>query len=1044
MKSIIEQLEDFVYTYNINRAYMYKEEDIKYVGKSTFNKEEKFDFIVNDKDSSEKQIVKIGLEQKVLSSVYCSCMDFKNSKACEHIAAVVMNNQDILSPSNHNDYIIEKSKEILNIFSKKKSLGTIKQKLNVEYTFTLVKTYWSKEWSLKFKIGLDKLYAVGPKYHKFINSFYNQEATVEFGKLFIYDPQKYFFSKEDEEILRFLYDNCNYHQGELRINSKDICRFLKLFSEKEFYIYNVGLIKGIDEGIPFNITLNKEKENYILDVNINKSLIPLTSNCEYILYEKQVYHLNKEYANLLKVLLEDEIQTLVFKEEDLRTFNEGLLPIIRKDIEVSEDLKEFDLDVKPDIKLYFDIDKEQITCKIIFNYNGQEVDYFDKSTNLLRDLNLENNVLNELVDYNFQIQGSKIILQSLELIVNFLENEIHSLAEKYDIFTSEELKKVNVKKKLKISSMFSIGKDNILHYDFDLDDISQEELKNVIASLKSEKKYHRLKNGEIINLEDESLNELNDLIEDLDLSLADEEHIIPKYKAIYLDSLKSSKYSNIKTNNLFDEFITKFKNNIDVNVTFTNEEKQTLRNYQQYGVQWLYKIHKCDLGGILADEMGLGKSIQTIYFIKKLLQEDKKSKFLIVCPTALVYNWLNEFQKFAKEITVDVLIGYKNQRLQKLKDYSSDVFITSYGTLREDIDEYQDKIFKVCIIDEAQNIKNPLSISTKQVKKIQADTKLALTGTPLENSVTEIWSIFDFIMPGFLSSATRFNKKYQFQNFNDDVNKELDNLKSVIAPFILRRKKKDVAKELPEKLENNIFIDLGKEQRKYYASEIKKVQEEMDLIIQNEGFNKSKLYILQLLTKLRQICIDPRLVVDNYQGESAKIENLLKLVVELINNNHKILLFTSFKKSLDIVKKKFEKEGITYYVIDGSVPSKIRQELVEKFNQDETNVFLITLKSGGTGLNLTSADIVIHLDLWWNPQAENQATDRAHRIGQKNTVEVIKLIAKGTIEERILELQKKKQALSDKLIEKGQSSQMELTQLSEEDVRSLLIYENMD
>jgi SNF2-related protein len=290
----------------------------------------------------------------------------------------------------------------------------------------------------------------------------------------------------------------------------------------------------------------------------------------------------------------------------------------------------------------------------------------------------------------------------------------------------------------------------------------------------------------------------------------------------------------------------------------------------------------------------------------------------------------------------------------------------------------------------------------------------------------------------------KFNKKYKFEDIDNDARSKLKILHELISPFILRRKKNEVAKELPEKQENNIFIELSKQQQKYYAVEIQKVREEMDLVIKTDGFKKSKMYILQLLTKLRQLCIDPRLVFTDYNGPSTKIENLLRLVLEIKNNNHKMLLFTSFKKALDILKKEFDSNGVSYYVIDGTVKAKDRQNLVDDFNNDDTDIFLITLKSGGTGLNLTSADVVIHLDLWWNPQAENQATDRAHRIGQKNKVEVIKLIAKGTIEEKILELQKKKKQLSDNLIEKSDSSNIELSQLTEEDIKNLLTYENVN
>ena len=342
------------------------------------------------------------------------------------------------------------------------------------------------------------------------------------------------------------------------------------------------------------------------------------------------------------------------------------------------------------------------------------------------------------------------------------------------------------------------------------------------------------------------------------------------------------------------------------------------------------------------------------------------------------------------------------------------------------------------VIDEAQNIKNANAMITKAVKMVKSRTKIALTGTPLENSIVELWSIFDFIMPGLLGSLTKFNDKYHFRDNDDSYNDKLLKLKKVTSPFIMRRKKSDVAKELPDKIENNIYIDLGEKQKILYSNEVKNVKKEIDKLLKVNNFNASKAQILTLLTRLRQLCVDPRLIYENYTGESIKIESLINILKEIIANHHKVLIFTSFKSAFEIIEEEFVKNEISYYKIDGSVTSKNRKNLVDKFNNDTTNVFLISIKSGGTGLNLVSADVVIHLDLWWNPQVENQATDRAHRIGQTKNVEVIKLITRGTIEERILELQKKKQKLSDDLIEKGEIINNEIASLTEQDIKKLL------
>ena len=523
-----------------------------------------------------------------------------------------------------------------------------------------------------------------------------------------------------------------------------------------------------------------------------------------------------------------------------------------------------------------------------------------------------------------------------------------------------------------------------------------------------------------------------------------DEGTLPKYRAIYLSSLQKEKYNIIETNNIFDEFIEKFNKYKDIELSISKKDQKVLRDYQLTGVKWLYNIYKCELGSILADEMGLGKSIQLIYLIKQIIKEQKDAKILIVAPTSLIFNWEKEFDKFGKELKYQVIYGTKQKRIEQLEKNDSNILITTYGLLREDLEIYKKINFEVMAIDEAQNIKNISTMISKAVKKVNAKVKLALTGTPLENSVLELWSIFDFIMPGYLANLKAFQAKYNIKDMNKENIDKLNNLNDQIKPFILRRKKQDVLKDLPPKIENNIYIELNETQKNLYAANVKETKEEMEKIIATEGYKKARFKILQLLTKLRQLCIDPRIIYSNYKGESSKITHLVNLTKDIIKNNHKILIFTSFKTALDIVEKELNKQNIKTYTIEGSVNSKKRMELVEKFNNDDTNVFLITIKSGGTGLNLTSADVVIHLDLWWNPQVENQATDRAHRIGQKNSVEVIKLICKGTIEERILELQNKKKLLAETLIEGEDRDQNIISSLTEEDIKSLFQYDNKE
>ena len=492
----------------------------------------------------------------------------------------------------------------------------------------------------------------------------------------------------------------------------------------------------------------------------------------------------------------------------------------------------------------------------------------------------------------------------------------------------------------------------------------------------------------------------------------------------------------VRLDNRFENLIDKFNQYKNSDINLPKSDLKILRDYQEIGVKWLTTISACGFGGILADEMGLGKSIQTIMYIKLKLQKNKNAKFLIVVPTSLIYNWENEFHKFEKNISILLVNGTKEKRMNLLeKDYQ--VLITSYGLLRQDIDNYKKIHFDTCIIDEAQNIKNLNTEVTKACKGICADTKFALTGTPIENSILELWSIFDFIMPGYLSNLSKFKRLYSAKEIEENP-ELLYELNKQIAPFILRRRKKEVLKDLPEKLENQVLVELDEYEKKLYIGEQIRTKELIEETIEKEGFMKSQILILSLLTKLREICIDSRLIVDQETRVGSKIKTLLEIVNGAISNGHKILVFSQFASALGLIRQELDQENISYYYLDGSTPAKRRMEMANAFNIDETNIFLISLKAGGTGLNLTSADIVIHVDPWWNPQVENQATDRTHRIGQKKVVEVIKLVAKGTIEEKIVELQNKKKNLSEQVIEGENRDQIILSKLTEKELRNLL------
>jgi SNF2 family DNA or RNA helicase len=997
-------------------------------------------FKVNSQHLNYYYDVNIITRNKEVISFYCECPQFSKYHTCKHVAACLINNSDLFLDKNS---CLDISNEILSSFIRNNHFGGIKERvfINLELDFS--------NRSFKIIIGLKKKYTINreSRFDSFMDAFLNNEEYV-FGVGFTYDPKIHYISDHDRDLLIYLHGyshRWNSNSNPFELNERELSSLLERLQSCDFLIVGHSIVHGVCYGFPTRFCLKSGSSNYELFIDDFENYSFIDNSFKYCVYDSILYVIPNTYSDLIISMVSNHLDSLIIDSEHVDVFKNGLLQDIKNDIKIDDDINDIVVCGNPSVSLYFDLNRDIVNCNIKFDYNGCLVDFFDKSSLVVRDFNFEGNILNVLLSYGFVRNNDKLILNEFDLIGDFLSNGIVDLGSKYSVFTSKKMNDIRIIKRSVVQSNFSIGSDGIMSYSFSTDNIDMSELDKIFSSLRSKKKYYKLKNGNYIDLMgNNELNELMGIFDDLELSAQDSNGniIIPKYRALYIDSLKNSKYRSIHTDNSFDCFINNFKKYKDVSISF-GSDSSILRDYQKDGVRWLYTLYKCDLGGILADEMGLGKSLQSICFIKQVLLEKPSAKIMIVCPTSLVYNWKKEFDKFANDLKYVVVSDSKSRRRQIINDFDDySIFITSYGLVRNDNDEYENKFFDVCIIDEAQNIKNYQSLMSREVKKIKAHTKIALTGTPIENSVLELWSIFDFIMPGYLASIHKFKDSYGISDVDSESLSRLDNLNYLIQPFILRRKKSDVVTDLPDKIENNIYLDLPSKQKKLYLSILKESEREFQNIVSNEGFMNSKLKILQLLMKLRQVCVDPHILFDNYTGESIKMEKLLETVMGYVADGHKILIFSSFKTVIDRVKVMFDDNNISSYTISGSVESKRRMELVDKFNSDSTNCFLITLKSGGTGLNLVGADVVIHLDIWWNPQVENQATDRAHRIGQSKNVSVIKFITRGTIEEKILELQNKKRLLSDKLVE-GKSSIM-LNSLDEREIRSLLSYSDID
>ncbi len=617
------------------------------------------------------------------------------------------------------------------------------------------------------------------------------------------------------------------------------------------------------------------------------------------------------------------------------------------------------------------------------------------------------------------------------------------------VFTTEKYRRIGNAVLPKASVGVKLESD-LLKLDFDLDQFPIAELMSALEQYRHKKKYYRMKDGGFIDLSNHELAELLSFVDDFGLSKNDLEKgsfEIPKYKSLLNSMLKNSQSIKFDRDGHFKSLIRGMSAIEDRDHTIPRGLDPVLRDYQKEGFQWLKTMTEYGFCGILADEMGLGKTLQIISLLedaRELLTEEessgisdekasKKSRSLalIISPASLVLNWEKEIQKFAPDICTLPIIGTAGERKKLIKKAEREtVILTSYDLFRRDLEQYQAIEFDFCIIDEAQYIKNPSTQNAKAVKLVKSKQRFALTGTPIENRLSELWSIFDFLMPQYLFSYNKFKEKYETAIVRDHDEEKTESLRRQVAPFMLRRLKKNVLKELPEKIETVIYAKLAGEQQKLYKANLAKAKLEIGKEIKEGGFESNKIAILALLTRLRQLCCHPSLCYEDYKQGSGKLDACMELIEEAVSGEHKVLVFSQFTSMLEIIENELKRADIPYYKLTGSTPKEKRAQLVEAFNDEsgemqeigeDAHVFLISLKAGGTGLNLTAADVVIHYDPWWNFAAQNQATDRAHRIGQKKNLQVYKIIAEGTIEEKILKLQESKKDLAEAVITENQA-----------------------
>lgn len=730
-------------------------------------------------------------------------------------------------------------------------------------------------------------------------------------------------------------------------------------------------------------------------------------------------------------------------------FYHRILPSLQDIVDIKETEPErFRKYLLPDAHFifYLDAQDKNVTCRLHARYGEKEVSVLDILNNRsgmepYRDTPREEEVLHQTMLWFPEVDermGELHCGTNEDLVYRIMESGTEKLMEVGEVRCTKRFLGYHAVRSVKVSVGVSVS-SGLLELNISTDNIPQNEMLDILNSYRTKKKYYRLKDGSFVNLSDSSLEMLAELMESMQLKpkefVKGKMHL-PMYRTLYLDKMLEENDSIYSTRDShFREVVKNFKTVKEADFEEPESLSKIMRNYQKNGYKWLRTLEAWQFGGILADDMGLGKTLQVIAVLLAAKQEGRRETSIVVSPASLVFNWGEEFQKFAPELKFSLITGTQDERQLKIKAYKeSDVIVTSYDLLKRDIDHYEDKQFAYEIIDEAQYIKNHTTEAAKAVKIIKSRIRYALTGTPIENRLSELWSIFDYLMPGFLYSYDVFKRELESPIVKNNDEQAMRRLQKMVNPFILRRLKEDVLKDLPQKLEESRLVKMGSTQQTLYDAQVLHMRERL-AGQDDEEFNKNKLLILAELTKLRQICCDPSLCFDNYEGGAAKLEACMELIQSAIDGGHRMLVFSQFTSMLEILQKSMDSLGIAYYTITGSTSKEKRLELVKEFNEGNTPVFLISLRAGGVGLNLTGADMVIHYDPWWNLAVQNQATDRAHRIGQTKKVIVYKLIMKNTIEEKILKLQETKKNLAEQVIG---SDSGQIGSLSRDEIMELL------
>ncbi len=976
-----------------------------------------------------------------LVSDQCSC----RVPGCEHVVCSMLNFTKETNASVSRNKAKEIKNDLTKVFSKnlQVDIGVLNtERLQIQPIFDF------DSLTLSFRTGSKKFYLI-KSINEFLQTLEN-ETTYHYTQTFHIQNSISSYTENAQAIIQFLkyeLDYNFYNQDTVKyieITSLNIDKTFELFqkfaeSKEKMYtklpngnLEELVLVDNFDTNTYTDFLYDLEfTENNIILKNSHFSYPTLQGYRQgYIFKDNAILKLPNDFFGCL-VNINDTFSSLKSEEinftyEEISDFLSFVFPYLKKYnlientyVDKLFDYGYYDLETK----IYFDIKKKNVLANVVFCYGEQEIPYYSTENIPFRNQIKELEVVKTLNFFNFSDTGNSFVVSKDDDIFNFISSGFDTFRNLGEVFVTDAVRRYLHKLNDLAPTVSIKTSNNLLNVDFDYAGVDVKEMRQILDAFTKNKKFFRLDNGEFINLQK---NDVKELVELLHISeVEDDNFYLPLSKSFSLEH-----FSELKINKdaAFIDMILYIKNYDDV-VLNLDHINLDLRSYQLSGVKWLYSLYKNGLGGILADDMGLGKTIQTVSLLSEIKARQKSLKALIVVPTSVLYNWEQELTRTANNLTYTLVFGTQKTRTE-LIEFDTDVYIATFDTVRRDIKSY-DQDFDLLIVDEAQYIKNHNTQTAKAIKKIKRKATFALTGTPIENSLSELWSIFNLCLPSLLGSFNNFNKNYIKSIVQYDNKEVMTLLKNQISPFILRRFKADVLTELPDKIETTITCDMTDEQEMIYNTFLLEARGEIYSGLENHTMDTMS--ILSKITRLRQLACHPQLVKNDYLKNSGKLDATLELLESVLAQGHRVLIFSQFTAMLNIISDKLTHNlNEPHFYLDGKTSSKARVDMSARFNNGENNIFLISLKAGGVGLNLTGADVIVHFDPWWNPSVMEQATARAYRFGQKNTVQVFNIIAKNSIEEKIVKLQDSKRSIIDNVINDNTQT---LGKLTKDDIK---------